>query len=146
MVGNAPLVLPTTTLVRPSDVYLLLIDVVIEAVQQQQQNDRGGGAVAAKPSAFMSMRAGPKKAASSGDVGVSGHHHPFWRELSWILSRKRARIDPLELLGHLPDDVGLGSRSRSVGSSGTVRITRIPGFYLLFHTYGTIFPHFLRSR
>ena len=129
--------LPTTTMVQPSEIYLLLIDVIIEAVHLSHG---GGGTATAHaqhhhlPPYSPSARKGAKgtsaatgrKSSGSGaprtsvfaaETEAAGlgpsctsspsppRHHPHWRELSWILSRKRSRIDPMELLGHLPDDV-----------------------------------------
>ena len=48
----------------------------------------------------------PAIASGSPPVTPAAAASVLWRNLAWLLSRKRMRIDALDLLSRLPDDVG----------------------------------------
>jgi hypothetical protein len=136
------------TYLHPSEIYMALLDIVVESVQDSQtplniseskEGDQSGAIEYPAQSIDMSVaeerfrknlilksgemiksqRKGlppqpPPQASRSQEkdwvsswntTGRSSGAHKQWQELAWLLSRKRSRMNPSDLLSRLPDEV-----------------------------------------
>ncbi|GAX76818.1 hypothetical protein CEUSTIGMA_g4264.t1 [Chlamydomonas eustigma] len=113
------------TFLHPSEIYLVLLDVVVESVEDCQPpfdaTDRKDGdkEVTSSQRKCLPPQLGriqkKNKESHVRCLGAASSTHDRWQELAWLLSRKRTIMNPLDLLSRLPDAVSLADLLPLVG-------------------------------